>query len=258
MSDDDVSAPMSVAQRIAALNIQTEGAPTQPAASSGRSKSKPNANALAGRIAALRGNVPSATTPSEDDGGTNRDRDAVEGEDDVGGGGSSHHRRTEKPRVVGRLKPPPAGTAPILVPFGCGPTPPSLLRKQKERDERMERLQREAKTSDEVEGSSTAVDAGVEAEATGPEIVRSKLPAGVVPTMLLPFGPGLPPTLLKKQREREERMEEMKREARSVDDIDEGGVHDGASPTTTDENSDEALLLRPIVKGGKRRPKTRD
>jgi hypothetical protein len=244
MSDDDVSAPMSVAQRIAALNIQTESAPPQPAAAASI-KPKPNANALAARIAALQRNVPPAT-PSTSDGRANNDHNAGEG---GGGGGGSHHK-TEKPKV-GRLKPPPAGTVPILVPFGSGPPPPSLLRKQREREERMERLQREAKSTDEVEGPA----AEAEAEATRPEIIRSKLPAGVVPTML-PFGPGLPPILLKKQREREERMEEMKREARPMDNG-EGGVDDGASPTT-DENFDEALLLRPIVKGGKRRSKTRD
>jgi hypothetical protein len=252
MSDSE-SAPVSVAQRIAALNIQTVSAPPQPAAAS----IKPNANenASTSRIATLRRNVPSAT-PWKSDEEANNDRWRMKSDEEAnndrsageGGGGGGTHYKTEKPKV-GRLKPPPAGTAPILVPFGSGPPPPLLLRKQREREERMESLQREATSTNEGEGSAEEV------KATRSEIIRSKLPAGAVPTML-PFGPGLPPILLKKQREREERMEEMKREARMIHD-DEGGVNDATSPTM-DENFDVALLLRPIVKGGQRRPKTRD
>lgn len=235
---DDESAPMSIAQRIAALNIQAESAPAQPAAAA--IKPRANTNALAGRIAALQRNAASATNAdakNEDDAGEGRE----------GGGGA--HPKAEKPKV-GRLKPPPAGMAPILMPFGSGPPPSTLLRKQREREERMERLQREAKSTEEESEEPAS-----EAEGTMPAVVNSKLPAGVVPAML-PFRAGLPPILLKKQREREERMEGMKREARPIDD-NEGDVVDAASPTP-DENFDAVLLSRPIVKGGKRRPKTRD
>jgi hypothetical protein len=231
---DDESAPMSIAQRIAALNIQAESSPAQPAAAAIKPRAK--TNALTGRIAALQRNAASATNAdakNEDDAG------------DGGGGGGGAHPKTEKPKV-GRLKPPPAGMAP----FGSGPPPSTLLRKQRERKERMERLQREAKSTEEESEEPAS-----EAEGTMPAVVNSKLPVGVVPAML-PFRAGLPPILLKKQREREERMEGMKREVRPMDD-NEGGVVDAASPTP-DENFDAVLLSRPIVKGGKRRPKTRD
>jgi hypothetical protein len=109
------------------------------------------------------------------------------------------------------------------------------------------------------------VEAEADAEAEGGAakpavvVVKSKLPAGAVPTMMMPFGSGLPPSLLRKQREREERMEGLKREARPASDEGENdGVDDGGDPgPTSDVNFDEALLSRPVVKGGKkRRPKT--
>jgi hypothetical protein len=234
---NDESAPMSIAQRIAALNIHAESTPAQPAAAI---KSRANSNALAGRIMALQMNAASATNS-----------DARRNEDDAGeggGGGGGAHHKTVKPKV-GRLKPPPAGMATILVPFGSGVPPPTLLRKQREREERMERLQREAQSTEEE-----SVEPASESEGKISAVVKSKHPAGAVPTML-PFRVGLPPILLMKQKEREERMEEMEREARPMDD-DEGGVVDAASPTP-DENLDEVLLSRPIVKGGRRRPKSR-
>ena len=180
---------------------------------------------------------------------TNADAKTEDDAGEVAGGDGGAHLNTEKPKV-GRLKPPPTGMAHILMPFGSGPPPPTLLRKQREREERMERLQQEAKSTEEESEEPAS-----EAEGTMPVVVKSKLPAGAVPT-LLPFRAGLPPILLKKQREKEERMEGMKREARLMDN-NEGGVVDAASPTP-DENFDAVLLSRPIVKGGKRRPKTRD
>ena len=134
----------------------------------------------------------------------------------------------------------------------------------------MERLRREARSTEEEGGEEEpAVEADAEAGGGAAKpavvVVKSKLPAGAVPTMMMPFGSGLPPSLLRKQREREERMEDLKREAArpaSSDDgeNDDGVVDDGGDPCPTsssDVDFDEALLSRPVVKGGKRRPKTR-
>lgn len=204
----DGSAPMSIAERIAALQNKGNGAPTKPAVVT---KSKVNNSALAGRIAALKKNVESTNGTSASEGAP----------------------KAEKPKV-GKLKP-PAGAVPIM-PFGSGP-PPSLLKKQKEREGRMEKLQQEANTS-----------GGDEPRAEKPKVGKLKPPTGAVPIM--PFGAGPPPSLLKKQREREERMEKMKQEADSAED-------DVGASQKADENVEDALLSRPTIKGGKRRPRTR-
>ena len=172
MSGDDFEpVVMSIAERIAALNNQFDRAPLPP--TDVPTKPRANKDALAGRIAALQQNV-SATPSSTVD-------------------------EPEKPKV-GKLK--PQDGAPMM-PFGTGP-PPSLIKKQKEREERMEKLQQEAK--------STGDDAGP----TKAKVGKLNMPAGAVPIMA--FGTGPPPALLlKKQREREELMEKLKEEARVTD-----------------------------------------
>eukprot|EP00571_Detonula_confervacea_P012626 CAMPEP_0172311486 /NCGR_PEP_ID=MMETSP1058-20130122/14870_1 /TAXON_ID=83371 /ORGANISM="Detonula confervacea, Strain CCMP 353" /LENGTH=205 /DNA_ID=CAMNT_0013024673 /DNA_START=147 /DNA_END=765 /DNA_ORIENTATION=+ len=204
MSDAE-SAPKSIAERKQLFKKKgNDNAPPPSAVVS-------NKNALAGRIAALQKNAKSTTGAS---------------------GGVS---KGEKPKV-GKLKP-PAGAVP-MIPFGSGPHP-SLLKKKKEREERMGRLQQEAKSSggDELGGEK-------------PGVGKLKLPSGAVPIM--PFGSGPPPSLLKKQKEREDRMAKLQQEVKlSEDEV--GASH------IADENLEveDALLSRPIIKGGKRRPRTR-
>lgn len=234
--DDDAPIAMSIAQRIAALNIQTESSASlsQPSPFS-----KPKSDALASRIAAMEQR--------------NEDK-SLSGQD----GGIIKQYKTEIP-MVGKLKPMPAGmTIPVI---GFGPPPPS--QKQREREERMELMKREAKKTTEVEETmdgdyvvlpTTVSSDNTHDNTTEQHIVgKIKLAVGAVP-MMLPIIPGLPPIMLKKQREREERMEEMKREAKLSEETE---AEDATSPTT-DENNDDALLSRPTVIGGKRRPKTRN
>mmetsp|Transcript_5613 Transcript_5613/g.10889 ORF Transcript_5613/g.10889 Transcript_5613/m.10889 type:complete len:197 (-) Transcript_5613:659-1249(-) len=195
MSDSDSAPKMSIAERIAAL--QNKGNDNLPPP---LTKPKTNKNALAGRIASLQKNVDSTACASE-----------------VGS-------KPDAPPKVGKLKL-PAGAVPIMQ-FGAGP-PPSLLKKQRERVERMEKLQQEAKLTDDVSEEK-------------PKVGKLNPPAGAVPIM--PFGSGLPPSLLKKQKEREEKMNKLQQEAIAQ---------------TVDEDVDDALLSRPTIKGGKRRPRTR-
>lgn len=212
MSDANSSAPKksSIAERIAALN-QNDDTPlptlTKPTKSTG--------SALSARIAALQNNAESSNEPS----------------DDV--------PKAEK--KVGKLKKPPPGAVPIM-PFGAGP-PPSVIKKQKEREERMAKLQQEAKSADnDVRGNT---------EEEKPKVGKLKPPAGAVPIM--PFGAGPPPSLLKKQKEREEQMKKLQEEANSTEEDGENGA--GAA-SSKDVNVEDALLSRPTVKG-KRRPRTR-
>ena len=88
--------------------------------------------------------------------------------------------------------------------------------------------------------STTGANDGV-SKAEKPKVGKLKPPAGAVPIMM-PFGSGPPLSLLKKQKEREERMEKLQQEAISQ---------------PADENAEDALLSRPTIKGGKRRPRTR-
>mmetsp|Transcript_11147 Transcript_11147/g.24134 ORF Transcript_11147/g.24134 Transcript_11147/m.24134 type:complete len:197 (+) Transcript_11147:57-647(+) len=195
MSDANPAPGRTIAERIAALqNRGNDAAPLPP------TKPKTNKNALSGRIAALQNNV-----------------------DTVTAGASEEGSKLEKPKV-GKLKPPPAGAVPI-VPFGSGP-PPSLLKKQKERSQRMEKLQQEAMSAGDGPGEK-------------PNVGKLKPPAGAVP--IVPFGLGPPPSLLKKQKEREERMSQLQQEAVAQ---------------TADEDAEDALLSRPTIKS-KRRPRTR-
>ena len=115
---------------------------------------------------------------------------------------------SQKPKV-GKLK--PQDGAP-MVPFGSGP-PPSLLKKQKEREERMEKLQQEAKSMDAEQSGDVAT---AEADAK-PKVGRLNPPTGAVPIMAFGAGPP-PPLLLKKQREREALMQKLKEEARLEED----------------------------------------
>lgn len=202
---------ISIAERIAALNKKAEegDAPPPPAIS----KPKANKNLLADKIAAL----------SIANGGDNND--------DI--------TKSDSKSKVGKLKPPPAGAIPIMS-FGGGP-PPSLLKKQKERDERMEKMKQEAALESNEDGEC------VESE-NPKEIGKLKMPEGAVPIM---FGAGPPPSLLKKQKEREERMEKMRQEAAAHETTDVSAGVGGA-----DENADDALLSRPTIQG-KRRPRTR-
>ena len=202
---------ISIAERIAALNKKAEegDAPPPPAIS----KPKANKNLLADKIAAL----------SIANGGDNND--------DI--------TKSDSKSKVGKLKPPPAGAIPIMS-FGGGP-PPLLLKKQKERDERMEKMKQEAALESNEDGEC------VESE-NPKEIGKLKMPEGAVPIM---FGAGPPPSLLKKQKEREERMEKMRQEAAAHETTDVSAGVGGA-----DENADDALLSRPTIQG-KRRPRTR-
>lgn len=202
---------ISIAERIAALNKKAEegDAPPPPALS----KPKANKNLLADKIAAL----------SIANGGDNND--------DI--------TKSDSKSKVGKLKPPPAGAIPIMS-FGGGP-PPSLLKKQKEREERMEKMKQEAALESNEDGEC------VESE-NPKEIGKLKMPEGAVPIM---FGAGPPPSLLKKQKEREERMEKMRQEAAAHETTDVSAGVGGA-----DENADDALLSRPTIQG-KRRPRTR-
>jgi hypothetical protein len=209
MSDANSSAPKksSIAERIAALN-QNDDTPlptlTKPVKSTG--------SALSARIAALQKNAESSNEPTE--------------------------AAPKAEKKVGKLKP-PAGAVPIM-PFGAGP-PPSVIKKQKEREERMAKLQQEAKSA----------DVGGNTEEEKPKVGKLKPPAGAVPIM--PFGAGPPPSLLKKQREREEEMKKLQEEANSTEEDGENGAGAAASK---DVNVEDALLSRPTVKG-KRRPRTR-
>jgi len=253
---DAAPTTMSIAQRIAALNIQTESssASSQPPPAA---TIKPKSNALASRIAAMeQRNVVSSST--SDDVNNNDDKSGGDGGQD---GGIIKQYKTEKPKV-GKLKPLPAGTTiPVI---GFGPPPPSL--KQREREERMELMKREAKESTEgeetMDGDHAVLPTAAESryntqdDTTEQHIVgKIKLPVGAVP-MMLPITPGLPPIMLKKQREREERMEEMQREAKLAEETE---ADDATTSPATDENiDDDALLSRPTVTGVKRRPKTRN
>ena len=156
--DDTPIQKMSIADRIAALNnIQDEQLPSL-------TKPKANKNAIAGKIAALK---VSATT--------------VNGNDDEKEEGS------DKPKV-GKLKPPPPGAVPIM--FGAGP-PTLLTKKQKEREERMNKLKQEAQADNNNDVNSS--DNINDETAHKPK----KAPIGAVQVM-----PGsLSPELLKKQQE---------------------------------------------------------
>ena len=253
---DAAPTTMSIAQRIAALNIQTE---SSSASSQPPPFSKQKSNALASRIAAMeQRNVVSSST-SDDVNNNDEDKSGGDGGQD---GGIIKQYKTEKPKV-GKLKPLPAGT--IIPVIGFGPPPPS--QKQREREERMELMKREAKkSSTEVEETmdgdyvvlptAAEISDNTHDDTTKQDIVgKIKLPAGAVP-MMLPITPGLPPIMLKKQREREERMEEMQREAKLAEETE---ADDATTSPATDENiDDDALLSRPTVTGGKRRPKTRN
>jgi hypothetical protein len=202
-------------------------------------------------------NIVSSSTSSDD---VNNNEDKSGGkEGGIQDGGIIKQYKTEKPKV-GKLKPLPAGTTiPVI---GFGPPPPS--QKQREREERMELMKREARKEVEetMDGDYVVLPTGAESSDNAQDDTTTeqhiagkiKLPVGAVP-MMLPITPGLPPIMLKKQREREERMEEMKREAKLAEETEE--AEDATSPTT-DENNDDALLSRPTVTGGKRRPKTRN
>jgi len=201
MSDYDSAPKMSIAERIAALQKPGNDIAPPPLAKPKAKKS----NALADRIAALQKSAES--TSASDEGGS----------------------KEVKPKV-GKLKL-PSGAVPIMS-FGAGP-PPSLMKKQKEREERMAKLQQEAKSTGDEEEANPGADK--------PKVGKLKLPAGAIPIMS--FGAGPPPSLLKKQKEREERMQKLQQEAAS-------------SSESADMNAEDALLSRPTMKG-KRRPRTR-
>lgn len=186
MMRGDESEPivLSIAERIAALNNRCERTVPPPPSVPPSSAPAPKSDVLASRIAALQQSSKTSTIEV-----------------------------SEKPKV-GKLK--PQDGAPI-VPFGSGP-PPSLIKKQKEREERMERLQQEAKSMDAELGDSSAGEEG-----TKSEVGKLKLPAGAVPIMAFGAGPP-PPLLLKKQREREELMEKMREEARASDEGQSGAT----------------------------------
>ena len=196
---------MSISERIAALNKQANNNESLPALT----KPIKNSNALSNKIAALQMN-------SEDDNINDEDTNTT---------------KSNKPKV-GKLKKPPPGAVPII--FGAGP--PSLLsKKQKERETRMEKLKQEAANED-ADGTES------EKKAVGKLI---KPPAGAVPIMM--FGAGPPPSLLKKQKEREERIEQ-------TNDNDVAAT----STSNSDGNvNDDALLSRPTSLKGKRRPRSR-
>ena len=209
---DSATPTMSISERIAALNKQVTNNESLPALT----KPVKNSNALSNKIAALQMN-------SEDNNINDEDT------------------KSNKPKV-GKLKKPPPGAVPIM--FGAGP--PSLLsKKKKEREERMEKLKQEA--ADET--AIVAVDADgteLEKKAVGKLI---KPPAGAVPIMM--FGAGPPPSLLKKQKERDERIEQTN------DNVDDNDVA-AASTSNSDGNvDDDALLSRPTSLKGKRRPRSR-
>ena len=176
---------LSIAERIAALNnrYDSDRAAPPPPPSSSTASTKPitKSDVVASRVAALSQNSKTSTI------------DVI-----------------EKPKV-GKLK--PQDGAP-MIPFGSGP-PPSLLKKQKEREERMEKLQQEAKSMDTELGNAAA--------GTNPKVGKLNLPAGAVPIMAFGAGPP-PPLLLKKQREREELMEKLREEARLTEEDESGAA----------------------------------
>lgn len=114
-----------------------------------------------------------------------------------------------------------------------------MLKKKKEREERMEKLQQEAMSSGDGIGGEK------------PAVGKLKLPAGAVP--MIPFGSGIPPSLLKKQREREDRMAKLQQEVK----LSEDEVGTGHIMASENLGVEEALLSRPTIGGGKRRPRTR-
>ena len=224
---DEPPKKMSIAERIAALQKQgNDDAPLPPL-----TKPKANKNnALAGRIAALQKTAETTNTDNEE--------------------GAS---KVDKPKV-GKLKV-PAGAVPM---FGVGP-PPSLLKKQKEREERMAKLQQEAQAEDNSNGGDEQEEKEAQVEESNkPKVGKLKPPPeGAVPIM--PFGAGPPPSLLKKQKERQERMAKLQQEAADEGEAQSSpadGEAEGSSSKKEDVDVEDALLSRPTMKG-KRRPRTR-
>ena len=86
-----------------------------------------------------------------------------------------------------------------------------------------------------VAGLIAALQKSVESSATAngsAEVGKLKAPPGIVPVMV--FGSGLPQSLMQKKKERESQSSHI--------------VH-------SSEDVENALLLRPTIKGGKRRPR---
>jgi len=184
----------SISERIAALQKKTETNGALPPLDVTR-KSHKN-SAIAERIASLEktaGHDSSKDTNSND---------------------------TPKP---GRLAIPVGGAIPIPI---MGGPPPSLIRKQKEREERNRALREQAQ---EDESKAAASNEGGETRKVG----KLKLPHGAVP--ILPMGCGPPPALLKKQKD---------------------GDHSGSSALNEfdRQNAEEAIMSRPIIEAKRRSP----
>jgi hypothetical protein len=199
MSDVD-SAPISIKDRIAALQKGKNGDSTPIPIGPPPTKPK-KSNALAGRIAALQ-------IAAEKESSDKSESDNLPNKSDISAGSSSK---------VGKLKLPPGGV-PIIMP-GAGP-PPSLLKKQKEREERKQKMIEDAQKEDaeSAENASTKSSVG-----------KLKLPPGAIKMIV----PGCPPPAMSK--------------------TDGGAVEEASSEKKTTSAPDDALMSRPTMP--KRRPR---
>ncbi|KAL7494458.1 hypothetical protein ACHAWT_003160 [Skeletonema menzelii] len=206
MGDAECSPTMSIKDRIAALQ---KGKGAETAIPIGPPPTKPKkSNALAGRIAALQ--LQSVTEKESSD---NRP-------DDVPSRKEGNKASSTK---VGKLKLPPEGI-PIIMP-GAGP-PPSLVKKQREREERKQKMIADAQKEDLewARNSSTTATSSVS---------KVTLPPGAIKVMV----PECPPPAMMSSK------------------ADGGAVEEENSDKASAATSDDAVMSRPTMP--KRRPRNR-
>lgn len=203
MSDaDDSAPPMSIKDRIAALQKGKGG--TSTTIPIGPPPTRPKkSNALTGRIAALQ--MQSAAEKESSD-----DKISVDLPTKTSDGNNISSK-------VGKLKLPPGGL-PIIMP-GVGP-PPSLLRKQKEREERKQKMIEDAQREDAESTENTSTNSS--------SVGKLKFPPGAIKMMC-------PPPAMSK--------------------TDGGAVEEASNEDTTVATPDDALMSRPTMP--KRRPRNR-
>jgi len=197
MSGVDSSAPISIKDRIAALQKgNTTPIPIGPP------PTKPNkSNALAGRIAALQSAAEKESSEISES--------HIPNKSDINAVSSSSK--------VGKLKLPPGGV-PIIMP-GAG-LPPSLLKKQKEREERKQKMIEDAQKEDAVSAENAS---------TKSSVGKLKLPPGAIKLIV----PGCPPPAML--------------------NTNYGAVEEASSEKTTAETPDDPVMSRPTMP--KRRPR---
>ncbi len=102
-----------------------------------------------------------------------------------------------------------------------------------------------SKENEEMSENNTENDSEKDIEKVGK---IKKLPPGAVPVMM-PFGAGLPPSLMKKRMERESRNEKLREESEK---------QHATAATETCDDADEGLLSRPTIQVGQRRPRDKN